>query len=85
MTLVVDASVILKWLLRDPARESDTARATELMQAVACGDVAVLQPVHWPVEVGAILARLSPVTADTAYVRSARRLGHIVSLPEWRR
>jgi len=64
MTLVVDASVIVKWLLRDPARESDTARATELMQAVATGQVAVLQPVHWLVELGAVLARLSPSTTE---------------------
>jgi predicted nucleic acid-binding protein len=61
--VVVDASVILKWLLEDPAAERDTERATELMRRVMDGDVNILQPVHWLAEVGAVLARLSPETA----------------------
>jgi predicted nucleic acid-binding protein len=64
MTLVVDASVVLKWLLRDQANERDTERATELMQSILDGSESVLQPVHWLLEVAAVLARLSPRTAE---------------------
>lgn len=63
MTLVIDASVVVKWLLRDPGREAATAAATALMQAVATGEAAALQPFHWLAEVAAVLSRLSPSTA----------------------
>jgi len=51
MTVVLDASVILKWLLRDLACEPGTEKATALVQAVVRGEVA------------AVLARLTPTTA----------------------
>ncbi len=63
MTLVVDASVILKWLLQDPAREPDTDKATALIESVIHGEFAILQPIHWLAEVAAVLARVSPQTA----------------------
>lgn len=64
MTLVVlDASVILKWLLEDPATEPDTDKALALMDAVVAGNLEILQPVHWLIEVAAVAARLSPQTA----------------------
>lgn len=64
MTLVVDASIVIKWLLNDPEREEDTERATRLMQWIVEAREPVVQPVHWLVEVGAVLARLSPETAE---------------------
>jgi predicted nucleic acid-binding protein len=63
VTLVVDASVVVKWLLTDPHHESQTAQAEQLMAAVLEGREAILQPPHWLIEVGAVLARLSPATA----------------------
>ena len=63
MIAVVDASVVIKWLLQDPEREADTDKATQLMESVTNGDQPVLQPTHWLVEVGAVLARESPGTA----------------------
>lgn len=75
MTLVIDASVIIKWLLQDPERETDTDKATKLMQAVIRGERSVLQPTHWLVEVGAVLARESPSTsADDVMMLSALEL-----------
>lgn len=65
MKCVIDARVIVKWLLRDAAREANTDEALALMEAVALGDVEVLQPPHWLAEVGAVLARLSPATLDS--------------------
>ena len=63
MSVVLDASVIIKWLLQDPEREAGTDRATQLMESVVKGDLPVLQPTHWLVEVGAVLARESPASA----------------------
>jgi predicted nucleic acid-binding protein len=62
MKCVLDASVIGKWLLRSPDDEPDTAEALALMDAVAAGQVEVLQPPHWLAEVVAVMARLSPAT-----------------------
>ena len=64
MTLVVDASVVVKWLLNDPEREAETAQATRLMRWVTEGRESVIQPVHWLLEVGAVLARLNPKDAE---------------------
>jgi predicted nucleic acid-binding protein len=63
VTVVLDASVILKWLLQDPAREADTARASGLVESIILNRVEILQPVHWLAEVAAVIARLSPQTA----------------------
>lgn len=63
VTLVLDASVVVKWLLRDPDREEGTEVATQLMELVARGVQAALQPAHWLAEVGAVLARVSPAMA----------------------
>ena len=63
MIAVIDASVIVKWLVQDPEREAGTDKATQLMERVTNGDQPVLQPTHWIVEVGAVLARESPGTA----------------------
>jgi predicted nucleic acid-binding protein len=60
---VVDASVIIKWLLQDPEREVGTDKATRLMELVTTGEQPVLQPTHWLAEVSAVLARESPGTA----------------------
>ena len=63
MIVVLDASVILKWLLEDPAREPDTEKAFALVEAVVSGSLEILQPVHWLAEVAAVAARLVPQTA----------------------
>jgi predicted nucleic acid-binding protein len=63
VTLVVDASVVIKWLLRDPKREAETQKATQIMELVTKGEQPALQPAHWLAEVGAVLARESPMTA----------------------
>ncbi len=64
MTLVLDASVILKWLLEAPEREPHTDKAMTLIGEVIQGRYAILQPVHWLAEVAAVLSRLTPETAS---------------------
>lgn len=61
--VVIDASVVLKWLLEDPDAEADTARASELIRRVLSGEEEAVQPVHWLAEVSAVLSRLSPDSA----------------------
>lgn len=63
MIIVLDASVILKWLLEDPLREPDADKAAALMESIVEGQLEVLQPVHWLAEVAAVAARLTPATA----------------------
>lgn len=63
MSVVLDASVVIKWLLQDPQNEPGTEQATRLMKAVAQGAESVVQPPHWLAEVAAVLARSSPGTA----------------------
>ena len=65
MNLVVaDASLVIKWLLPDRLAEADTELALALFERVERGDVSLCQPDHWLAEVGAVLARLSPQTAE---------------------
>jgi predicted nucleic acid-binding protein len=61
--VVLDASVILKWLLEDPAREPDTAKAYAIVKSVVRGRLEILQPMHWLAEVAAVASRLTPQTA----------------------
>ena len=63
MIVVLDTSVILKWLLEDPAREPDTEKAFALIESVVSGRLEILQPVHWLAEVAVVAARLVPRTA----------------------
>ncbi|MDE3010334.1 MAG: type II toxin-antitoxin system VapC family toxin [Pseudomonadota bacterium] len=63
MIVVLDASVVLKWLLADPVREPDTDKAVAVMQSVVQGKIRILQPLHWLVEAAAVMARLSPRNA----------------------
>ena len=63
MILVLDASVVLKWLFNDPNSEPLTREATELVET-AINKHQALQPIHWLVEVAAVLARKTPKAAE---------------------
>ena len=64
MTCVVDASVVLKWVLSSPAAERDTQQALGLLGSIREGRIAVLQPPHWLAEVAAVTSRLVPRRAE---------------------
>ena len=64
MTLVVDASVIVKWLMQEHGNEDHIPQATLLMKHVLEEGADIIQPVHWLAEVAAVLARLSPDSAE---------------------
>ena len=56
----LDASVVVKWLLRADDRERDVDAALAVFDAIAMGTIEPLQPPHWLAEVAAVLARLTP-------------------------
>ncbi len=64
MNLVVDASVVVKWALPDPAQEPDSDRALALLEEIRNGRLAPLQPPHWLAEAAAVLTRLRPDDAE---------------------
>jgi predicted nucleic acid-binding protein len=59
---VVDASVILKWVLGDE-KESDQGKAMDLLDAWVGGRAELLAPSLWEYEVGNFLGRLFPSQA----------------------
>jgi predicted nucleic acid-binding protein len=61
--IVVDASVVLKWVFRTAAGEADAERALDLLALVREGAVMVVQPAHWLAEVAAVVARRMPARA----------------------
>src|SRR5262249_52332626 len=76
MLLVVDASVVVKWIFPDRDREADSDRALDLLADIQKGRTEVVQPVHWLAEVAAVTARLAPEVS-----RDAVGLLHAMELP----
>lgn len=60
MKMVVDASVVVKWLLPDPEPEPNVDLAVDVLRGIRSGDLTVLQPPHWLAEVAAVITRLHP-------------------------
>ena len=64
--LVVDASVAVKWFIRDPNEENDVVSAVDILAGIGENSIKVIQPPHWIAEVTAVLARLQPDLSDDA-------------------
>ena len=60
MSFVIDASVALKWFLKDEANEQDVDRASMVLNGIVCSRLAISQPPHWEVEIIAVMARRHP-------------------------
>jgi predicted nucleic acid-binding protein len=71
---VLDASVAVKWVIRDPLVEPDLDRALALLRSVRSRAVEVVEPPHWRAEVLAVIARARPE-------RGAFVLGLLAALP----
>ncbi|HLX09517.1 MAG TPA: type II toxin-antitoxin system VapC family toxin [Thermoanaerobaculia bacterium] len=65
MRVVIDASVAMKWILRDAVREAQTGAALSLLRCIQAGSDEAIQPPHWLAEVAAVLARLRPEIAES--------------------
>jgi predicted nucleic acid-binding protein len=65
---VLDASVIIKWLIPENPDEQNVAEALALLYALRAGTIAVWQPCHWLAEIAAVGVRLKPdtITDDIA-------------------
>jgi predicted nucleic acid-binding protein len=59
-TVVLDASVLVKWAFPDRAREAHAERALDILHAVHAGRLSVVEPAHWLAEVAAVATRLAP-------------------------
>jgi len=64
--VVVDASVAVKWFVRDSNEEKDVTPAVDLLIGVGKNSIELIQPPHWMAEVIAVLSRLQPDLADDA-------------------
>ena len=62
-TLVLDASVVVKWIFADHPQESHVPQALRILQQIKNAHVTVVQPPHWLAEVVAVMARLDPRSA----------------------
>ena len=59
-TVVLDASVIVKWIFADRAEEPYSLQALQILQFIKESRLSVVQPPHWLAEVGAVVSRLEP-------------------------
>lgn len=66
-SLVVDASVALKWFLRDDPKEPDCEAALDLLRLALQSEIVFFQPPHWHAEILAVLARKQPQDAAFAH------------------
>ena len=62
--IVIDASVAVKWFLRDSNEERHSTEAVQYLHSSGSGEVHFIQPPHFFAEVAAVLARLKPQAAD---------------------
>jgi predicted nucleic acid-binding protein len=58
--LVVDASVAVKWVIRDPAVEPDADKAVAILRAIRSRTIEAIEPQHWVPEVLSVIARARP-------------------------
>ena len=75
-TVVLDASVIVKWIFADRTDEAHSLQALQILQFVKESRVTVAQPPHWLTEVTAVIVRLDPDRA-----RQAVALLHALEFP----
>lgn len=75
-TVVLDASVVVKWILADRTEESHSLQALQILQFIKESRVTVIQPSHWLAEVAAVIVRLDPSRA-----RQAVSLLHALEFP----
>ena len=60
MKLVLDASVAVKWVIRDTSIEPDAEKAVAILRAIRGHTIEVIEPPHWVSEILAVIARLRP-------------------------
>ena len=66
MKVVIDASVVVKWVFPASEAEEDTDLALALLEVIKEGRITLLQPPHWLAEVAAVVTRLHPEVVEPA-------------------
>ena len=66
MKVVIDASVVIKWILNDDPKEHDVEKAEALLALLIQGAVQAFQPLHWKVEALSVVARKAPKKIEQA-------------------
>jgi predicted nucleic acid-binding protein len=74
MKLVLDAGVAVKWVIRDPGTEPNLDKALALLQAIRTRQVEAVEPLHWTIEILAVILRMRPRRVDFV-------LGLLAALP----
>lgn len=67
-SVVIDASVIVKWVFPEKSDEKHISQALQLLRAIQEDAVNVTQPPHWLAETIAVITRLQPKIAQDALV-----------------
>jgi predicted nucleic acid-binding protein len=62
-TVVLDASVVVKWIFADRVEEAHSLKALQILQFIKHSHISVVQPPHWLAEVAAVVVRLDPQRA----------------------
>ena len=75
-TVVLDASVIVKWIFADRAEEPYSLQALQILQFIKESRLSVVQPPHWLAEVAAVTVRL-----ESQQARQAVSLLHALEFP----
>jgi predicted nucleic acid-binding protein len=72
--VVLDASVAIKWVIRDPRVEPNLDNAIAILRAIRARTIEAVEPPHWTAEILAVIARARPR-------RVAFLLGMLATLP----
>ena len=81
-SVVIDASVVIKWIFPERTGEDNSAQALNLLQAIKQGSIKVLQPPHWLAESIAVIVRLQPkIAKDAIHLLNAMEFP-IIDTPE---
>jgi predicted nucleic acid-binding protein len=59
MEVVLDASVIVKWILPGRTGETHAQRALDVLGEIQAGRLSVVEPPHWLAEVASVVGRLA--------------------------
>lgn len=72
MTVVVDASVAVRWFTREHVDKNDTDTATEILWGIYEGRARMIEPPHFLCEVASVLVRKQPKLAYRSLDRLVR-------------
>jgi predicted nucleic acid-binding protein len=60
LRIVIDASVAIKWVIRDAHLEPDAGKALAILRGIRAHTIEVFEPPHWVAEILAVIARARP-------------------------